>query len=114
MAIIIEEVPEIRKKVTDQEKARFKDNSLNINGTANFDIAIRHENWSMEIIAAEDVEQAEAPLVEEVRGEVQDLQIADDVGTQEQAGTGDKDLKMLGVENQGHQSGGRGSSKPSC
>lgn len=60
LAIIIDEVPEIKKEVIDLEKVELEDNSLNFDGTANLNIAIKHEDGSMEIIAAEDVEQADA------------------------------------------------------
>ena len=53
----------------------LKDNSINIDGITNLDIAVKLENGSMDFTAAVDVEQDEAALVEEVREEVQDLQI---------------------------------------
>lgn len=101
--LTIDNRPKIKKEVIDLEKVELKDNSIYIDGTTNLDIAIKLEDGSMGIIAAEDVEQDGAALVEEVREEVQDLQIADGAGAQEQEGAGDKDLGMLGAKNQGQQ-----------
>lgn len=63
------------------------------------------EDGSMEIIAAEDVEQEhDDAVIEAVREEAQNLQIARGPGAQgAQGGLSKKDLEMLGAENQRQQ-----------
>ena len=47
MAIIIEEVPEIKKEVNDLEKVELVDNSIDIDVTTNFGVAIKLEAGSV-------------------------------------------------------------------